>query len=365
MVGNELVYVREAIEQGHLSGAGVFTRRAEALLESELPGSRVLLTTSCTHALEMAAMLLELAPGDEVIVPSFTFPSTANAFALRGATPVFVDIRRDTLNLDEQLLASAITERTRAVVPVHYAGVACEMDPIMELCRRRNVAVVEDAAHGLFGSYRGQPLGTFGSLAALSFHETKNVYCGEGGALVINDAGFVPRAEMLREKGTDRSRFYRGEVDRYTWRDIGSSYVPSDMLAAFLLAQLEKRGPTQAARARLWQHYRDALREWAAKKGADVPSVPGDRETSFHLFHLVMPSRRDRDALIRHLSGRGVQAIFHYQPLHSSPMGQSFGGRPGQCPVAESVSERLVRLPLFASLSYGEHARVVDAVLSF
>lgn len=365
VVGNELAYVRDAIERGHISGAGSYTRRCEALLERELGAHRVLLTTSCTHSLEMAALLLRITPGDEVIVPSFTFPSSANAFVLHGATPVFVDVREDTLNLDERLLLQAITSRTRAVVVVHYGGVAAELESILALCTARGIAVVEDNAHGLFGNYHDQPLGTLGALGALSFHETKNVYCGEGGALVINDEDLVARAEILREKGTDRSRFFRGEVDRYQWVDVGSSYVPSDMLAAFLLGQLEQRRAVQESRARLWNRYRGELDDWARRKGARLPEVPQGVTSSHHLFHVLLASPEERDAFIRHLRDRGVHAIFHYQPLHLSPMGRRFGGRDGQCPVTESASARVVRLPLFASLSDEEQSIVIDAVLAF
>jgi len=365
LVGNELAYVRDAIERGHISGDGVYTRRCESALSEILGGARVLLTTSCTHALEMAALLLDVGPGDEVIVPSFTFVSTANAFALRGARPVFVDVREDTLNLDERLLRAAITPCTRAIVPVHYGGVACEMDSILAIAREAGAVVVEDNAQGLFGHYRGRPLGTFGAMSALSFHETKNISCGEGGALVLNDPSLAPRAEILREKGTDRSRFFRGEVDKYTWLDLGSSYVPADMLAAFLLGQLEEREKVQSARGRIWQRYRDGLGEWARTRGVELPRVPAHCESSHHLFHLLLPSLEERQALIAHLRGRGVHAIFHYLPLHLSTMGSTFGGRPGDCPVAEAVSERVVRLPFFASLSEAEQMRVIDAVRAF
>jgi dTDP-4-amino-4,6-dideoxygalactose transaminase len=363
--GRELAYVHDAIERGHLSGDGVYTRKCEAVLSELLRGARVLLTTSCTHALEMAALLLDLRPGDEVILPSFTFVSTANAFVLRGARPVFVDIRSDTLNMDETLLAAAITERTRAIVPVHYGGVGCEMEIINSIARAAGAAVVEDNAHGLFGAYRGQPLGTFGTMSTLSFHETKNVQCGEGGALVLNDEALAARAEILREKGTDRSRFFRGEIDRYTWVDIGSSYVPADMLAAFLFGQLEESERIQATRERLWRRYQQELGDWARSTGIRLPHVPNDRTTSFHLFHLLLPSYEERQAFIAHLRGRGVHAIFHYLPLHSSEMGQRFGGRPGDCPVAEAVSDRVVRLPLFPGMTEAEQTRVIAAAHSF
>jgi dTDP-4-amino-4,6-dideoxygalactose transaminase len=365
LAGREIEYLADAVGRGHLSGDGFYTRRCHELLEEILGVPRVLLTTSCTHALEMAALLLEIGPGDEVIVPAFTFVSTVNAFVLRGARPVFADIRPDTLNLDERRLAASLTPRTRAIVPVHYAGVACEMDPILEVARAAGAAVVEDNAHGLFGAYQGRPLGTLGALATLSFHETKNLFCGEGGALLVNDPDLAARAEILREKGTDRSRFFRGEVDRYTWVDVGSSYLPSDLLAAFLLAQLEGRESIQARRCQVWERYREGLAGWAAQRGVGLPVVPGHCTQPYHLFYLLLPSREERDALIEHLRSRRIQAVFHYLPLHLSPMGRQLGGREGQCPVTEDVSGRLVRLPFFTDLSEEEQDRVVEAVLAF
>jgi dTDP-4-amino-4,6-dideoxygalactose transaminase len=365
VVGNEFAYIRDAVERGHLSGDGTWTRKCEAVLSGEMGGARVLLTTSCTHALEMAALLLDIREGDEVIVPSFTFVSTANAFALRGARIVFIDIQPDTFNLDETLLPSLITPRTKAVVPVHYSGVACAIEPILAAAEAAGVAVVEDNAHGLFGRYRDRPLGTFGALSTLSFHETKNVFCGEGGALVVNDRDLIARAEVVREKGTDRSRFFRGEVDKYSWLDLGSSYVLSDMLAAFLFAQLEQRERIQAARQRLWHRYRDEVADWAHARGVQLPHVPEGSSSAHHLFHLLMTSLDERQAMIAHLRSRGVQAIFHYVPLHLSAMGEKFGGRPGDCPVAESVSDRIVRLPFYTSMSVSEQTRVIEAVRSF
>lgn len=365
IAGNEIEYVRDAVARGHISGDGVYTRECERILGDILGGARVLLTTSCTHALEMAALLLDLHPGDEVIVPSFTFVSTANAFALRGARPVFIDIRPDTLNLDERLLAGKITSHTRAIVPVHYAGIGAEMNAINEIAKPRNIAVIEDNAHGLFGAFGDKPLGTFGTMSTLSFHETKNVYCGEGGALVLNDESLVARAEIVREKGTDRRRFFRGEVDKYTWQDFGSSYVASDMLAAFLFGQLEAREQIQVTRARLWNRYHEAFAAWASSRGVQLPYIPPHCTSAHHLFHLLLPNLEERDAFIAHLRARGVHAIFHYLPLHLSEKGRELGGRPGECPVTENVSDRLVRLPLFASLSEGEQQRVIDAVCSF
>jgi dTDP-4-amino-4,6-dideoxygalactose transaminase len=313
----------------------------------------------------MAALLLDVGPGDEFILPSFTFVSTANAFVLRGARPVFADVKPDTLNLDERLLEGLVTPRTRAVVAVHYAGVSCEMDAIQAFAARHRLAVVEDNAHGLFATYRGRPLGTAGSLATLSFHETKNISCGEGGALVINDPGLVERAEILREKGTNRSRFFRGQVDKYTWVDLGSSYVLSDLLAALLWAQLEDRERIQQSRHQTWECYHAQLADWAAARGVQLPTLPPETRHPAHLFYMVMPSLAARQALIAHLRAAGIKAVFHYQPLHLSEMGARFGGKSGDCPVTEWVSDRLVRLPLYADLTDGDRARVVAAVRSF
>jgi dTDP-4-amino-4,6-dideoxygalactose transaminase len=363
LTGNEMSYVAEAIRIGHISGDGGFTKRCRSLLEEELAVPQVLLTTSCTHALEMAAMLLDIQPGDEVIVPSFTFVSTVNAFVLRGARPVFIDIRPDTLNLDEALIERHISPRTRAIVPVHYAGVACEMEPILEMCAHHGVAVVEDTAHGLLAKYRGRNLGTFGSMATLSFHETKNFICGEGGALLVNDSRYVERAEILREKGTNRSRFFRGQVDKYTWVDVGSSYVLSDLLAAFLLAQLESRTEVRAKRRRIWERYYSYLRNWAEEHSVQLPVVPSWCEQSYHMFYMLLPSAARRDALIAHLKRHDILSVFHYIPLHTSEMGRRFGGRPGDCPVTESVSDRLVRLPFYNDLGEDDQMRVIAAIL--
>ncbi|HLX07278.1 MAG TPA: dTDP-4-amino-4,6-dideoxygalactose transaminase [Thermoanaerobaculia bacterium] len=365
LVGDELRYMSEAIAAGRISGDGDFSRRCHELLERELGAPRVLLTTSCTHALEMCSLLLDLAPGDEVIVPSFTFVSTANAFALRGARPVFADVRPDTLNLDESLLPELIGPRTRAIVAVHYAGVGCEMAAILALAGRHGLAVVEDNAHGLFGKHGGTKLGTFGGLATLSFHETKNVTCGEGGALIVNDARYLERAETVRQKGTNRSQFFRGMVDKYSWVDLGSSYLPSDMLAAFLLAQLEARDRIQAARRRLWQRYEQELASWAAANGARLPVVPPGCEQPFHLFYLLLPSLAARQALIAHLRGHGILAAFHYVPLHLSAYGRQAAARWRDCPVAADVADRLVRLPLFYDLSAADQSRVIAAVQAF
>jgi dTDP-4-amino-4,6-dideoxygalactose transaminase len=356
--------VAEAARSRHPGGDGPFGRQVEAVL-STVVGERTLLTTSCTHALEVAAILLGLGPGDEVVVPGFTFVSTALAFTMRGATPVFVDVRPDTLNLDERQLEAAITPRTRAVVPVHYGGIACDMDAIGSIAARHGVAVVEDAAHGLLGAHRGRPLGSIGDLGAFSFHETKNFSAGEGGALVVRDPELAARAEIIREKGTNRSRFFRGEVDKYTWVDLGSSYVMADVLAAMLLGQLEERDAVQAARRATWERYDSALRGWAAEHGVATPVVPVGCDPAWHLYHLVLPTDDARDRCISHLRERGVKATFHYLPLHLSEMGLRFGGRAGQLPVTEAVSDRLVRLPLYTDLTPDEREQVVDAVLAF
>ncbi len=365
VTGDEIDYIRAAIATPKFSGDGSFTAHCHRLLEQSLGIQKALLTTSCTHALEMAALLLDIAPGDEVILPAFTFPSTANAFVLRGARPIFVDIRADTLNIDENQIEQRITGRTKAIFLVHYAGVGCEMDAILAIARLRAIAVVEDNAHGLYGRYRGRYLGTFGELAALSFHETKNFSCGEGGALLINDAQFNQRAEILREKGTDRSRFFRGEIDKYNWVDVGSSYLPSDLLAAFLRAQLEHRDQIQSMRREVWENYARELASWADTNGARLPIVPPECEQSYHMFYLIMPSSKSRQALISHLAGVGILAVFHYLPLHLSPMGLRFGGGEGDCPVTEDLADRLLRFPFFTGLSSSEQAQVIDAVRAF
>jgi dTDP-4-amino-4,6-dideoxygalactose transaminase len=365
MTGRELEYIAEAVQAGHLSGDGQFTRRCHTFLEETLGVPKALLTTNCTHALEMAALLLDIQPGDEVIVPSFTFVSTVNAFVLRGARPVFIDIRPDTLNLDETQLERLITPRTRAVVPVHYAGVGCAMDVIGDLAAQHHIAVVEDNAHGLFGRYRGQYLGTFGALATQSFHETKNFTCGEGGALLINDPALVERAEIIREKGTNRSRFFRGMVDKYTWVDVGSSYLPSDALAAYLWAQFEARDDIQARRARLYGRYHTELAGWAEANGVRQPIIPPECDQAYHMYYLLLPSLEARTALIAHLRARGIWAVFHYLPLHLSDMGREFGGQPGDCPVTEDLSDRLLRLPFFNSMTPDEQTRVIEAIREF
>jgi dTDP-4-amino-4,6-dideoxygalactose transaminase len=365
MMGRELEYISEAVHNAHISGDGPFTKKVSALLEAELGVPKVLLTTSCTHALEMMALLLDIQPGDEVIFPSFTFVSTVNAFVLRGAKPVFLDIRPDTLNLDESHLEAAITPRTRAMVAMHYAGVGCEMDVILEIAARHGVPVLEDNAHGLFGRYKGKLLGTFGVLASQSFHETKNFTCGEGGALVINDPNYIERAEIIREKGTNRSRFFRGQVDKYTWVDLGSSYLPSDILAAFLYAQLENRNTIQAQRCRIWETYFTGLKVWSSAHGVQLPYVPETCQQSYHMFYLLMPSLELRQGLIAHLKKNGINSVFHYLPLHLSEMGVRFGGKQGDCPVTERVSDQLLRLPFYNVLGREEQERVIESIAGY
>ena len=313
----------------------------------------------------MAALLLDIKPGDEVILPSFTFVSTANAFVLRGARPVFADIRPDTLNLDERLLERLVTPRTRAIVVVHYSGVACEMDTIGRIAEQYKIPVIEDNAHGLFGKYKGRWLGTFGCMATQSFHETKNITCGEGGALLINDGSYDERAEVLREKGTNRSRFFRGQVDKYTWIDHGSSYLPSDILAAFLYAQLEASEQIQWYRRKAWQFYFDHLVGWAEENQVRLPIIPQECDQPYHMFFLLLSCAEERSDLIRHLDSAGINAVFHYLPLHLSPMGRQLGGREGDCPVTEDVSNRLLRLPFFNDISEGDQLQVVGQLKNF
>jgi dTDP-4-amino-4,6-dideoxygalactose transaminase len=363
--GHEHEYIAEAIASGHVSGDGPFSKRCHAFLEKELGVPRALLTTSCTHALEMSALLLDIKPGDEVIVPSFTFVSCVNAFVLRGAKPVFIDIRADTLNFDHEQFESLITGRTKAAVLVHYAGVGCDMDQIMEVAARHHVQLVEDNAHGLFGRYRDRWLGTFGVMATQSFHETKNFSCGEGGALIINDESYIERAEVIREKGTNRSRFFRGQVDKYTWTDLGSSYLPSDVLAALLLAQFEARDRIQSARKRIWETYQANLDGWAQDNEVRLPVIPPYSEQAYHMFYMVLPSLQARQDLIGHLKARGIMAVFHYLPLHLSEMGRRFDGGEADCPITEQVSDGLLRLPFYSHLSESDQARVIAAVREF
>lgn len=364
-IGNEMAYIQQALSNMHVSGDGAFTKQTHKLLETILGVPRVLLTTSCTHALEMSAILLDIQPGDEVIVPAFTFVSSINAFVLRGAQPVFVDVRPDTLNLDESKLEALITERTKVIVPVHYGGVACEMDTIMDIANRHHVAVVEDNAHALFGKYKGRYLGTFGQLATQSFHETKNFHCGEGGALLINDPALVERAEIIREKGTNRSRFFRGQIDKYSWVDVGSSYLPSDMLAGFLLAQLEEREVIQAQRQSIYCYYQQHLSDWAEEHRVQTPFVPDTVEHAYHNYFLLLPSLEVRTRLIAYLKEKGIQSVFHYLPLHLSDKGREYGGKLGDCPVTEDISDRLLRLPFYNTMTEDELQTVVQALYEF
>lgn len=365
VVGNEMDHIAAAIRDSRIAGDGAFTRMCSTLLEEALGVPKVLLTTSCTHALEMSALLLNIRPGDEVIIPAFTFVSTVNAFVLRGAAPVFIDVHSTTLNLDESQLERLITPRTKAIVPVHYAGVGCTMERIIEIAGRNRVAIVEDNAHGLFGKYDGKWLGTFGCLATQSFHETKNFVCGEGGALLLNDPSYIERAEIIREKGTDRSRFFKGQVDKYTWVDIGSSYLPSELLAAFLFGQLEQRELVQAKRRKIWEHYHSRISPWAEEAGIRLPVIPEGCDHPYHMFYILVPSLEKRQALIAHFKSRGISANFHYLPLHLSGMGRRLGGKPGDFPVTEDISQRLLRLPFFYELTEEEQDSVILALREF
>jgi len=365
LTGNENLYIAQVMAAGHASGDGPFTKKCHEFFEQTLGVSKALLTTSCTHALEMSAILLQIQPGDEVILPSFTFVSTANAFVLRGAKPVFADIRADTLNIHERQIEQLITEKTRAIVVVHYAGVGCELDTILDIGRHYQIPVIEDNAHGLFGKYKEKHLGTFGSMATQSFHETKNISCGEGGALLINDPQYIERAEIIREKGTNRSRFFRGQVDKYSWVDVGSSYLPSDILAAFLYAQLEQADKIQKQRRFIWHYYDSHLKDWASDNNVQLPYIPAYCEQSYHMFYLVMPSLEARQAFITHLKSRNILSVFHYLPLHLSTMGMTFGGKPGDCPITEQVSDRLVRLPFYNDLTEPTLEEIVQAIYSY
>lgn len=362
MTGNELDNMAEAQRALHLSGDGGFTARCHRWIEQQTGCARALLTHSCSSALDMSALLLDIAPGDEIIMPSFTFVSTANAFVLRGGVPVFVDIREDTLNLDERLIEAAITPRTRAIAPVHYAGVGCEMDTIMAIARRHGLAVVEDAAQGVGASYKGRALGAIGDLGSFSFHETKNVIAGEGGALLVNDPALVQRAEIIREKGTDRARFYRGEIDKYTWQDVGSSYLPSEINAAFLWAQLEAAERITRERLTLWQRYHDGLAPLEQRGLLRRPIVPDDCAHNGHIYYVLLPPGVDRQIVLRKLSDNGVASVFHYVPLHSSPAGQRFGRAHGELALTTELSERLIRLPMWVGLTDSQQRRVCDTL---
>lgn len=362
MTGKELWYIAQAHHGGQLSGDGPFTKKCNTWLEKRTSAKKALLTHSCTAALEMTAILADIVPGDEVIMPSYTFVSTANAFVLRGAIPVFIDIRPDTLNIDEARIESAITSRTKAIVVVHYAGVGCEMDTIMEIANRHKLIVIEDAAQGLMARYKGRALGSIGHMSTLSFHETKNVVSGEGGALLINDLEFAERAEIIREKGTNRSQFFRGQVDKYTWVDVGSSYLPGEIIAAFLWAQLEDATHITTQRMVLWERYHEAFEELEAQDKVRRPIIPNECEHNAHMYYLLLPSLEARTKLIAALRAKDIGAVFHYVPLHSSPAGQKYGRTAGAMLHTDTLSDRLVRLPLWPDLGKQQHA-VVDAVM--
>lgn len=365
IVGKELHYISQAVLSGQISGDGTFTKKCHDFFEETFGARKALLTHSCTAALEMAAILCDVGPGDEVILPSFTFVSTANAFYLRGAKLVFVDVRPDTLNIDEEKIKSAVTDRTKVIVPVHYAGVACEMDTIMEVAKNNNIFVVEDAAQAVSSKYKNRYLGTIGDFGTYSFHETKNFICGEGGALLINNEKFIERAEIIREKGTDRSKFFRGEVDKYSWVDVGSSYLPSDILAAFLYAQLEHMGQINNKRSEVFDYYYNALQPLEENGFLTLPFVSRECESNNHMFYILLNDEETRNSLIDYLSSNNINAVFHYVPLHLSEVGRSMGYTEGMLPVTESVSNRLLRLPFYYEITRGEQTEVVDKITRF
>jgi dTDP-4-amino-4,6-dideoxygalactose transaminase len=362
--GKEMANIAQAMANGHLSGDGPFTRQCHSWLERQAGAGKALLTHSCTAALEMAAILAGIEAGDEVILPSYTFVSTANAFVLRGAVPVFVDVRADTINLNEQLIEAAITPRTRAIVPVHYAGVSCAMDVILEIASRHRLMVIEDAAQGIMSTFQGRPLGALGHLGAFSFHETKNIISGEGGALLVNEPAMAARAEIIREKGTNRSQFFRGQVDKYTWVDIGSSFLPGEMVAGYLAAQLEEAEAITARRLALWVRYHEAFADLEHAGMVRRPMIPAGCTHNAHMYYLLLPGLEERTAFIEHMKALEIQCVFHYVPLHSSPRGRLVGRAGGAMTVTDDVADRLVRLPLWVDLA--EHQdRVIDAVLQF
>jgi dTDP-4-amino-4,6-dideoxygalactose transaminase len=363
IIGRELSLINDAVAQGQLSGDGAYTKLCHRWFEDKLGAKKALLTHSCTGALEMAAILCDIQPGDEVILPSYTFVSTANAFVLRGAVPVFVDIRPDTLNIDETLIEAAITPRTRAIVPVHYAGVPCEMDRIMAIAEKYNLLVVEDAAQALLSTYKGRALGSIGHFGCLSFHETKNIISGEGGALLVNDARFTERAEVIREKGTNRSQFFRGEVDKYTWVDIGSSYLPSELVSAFLYAQLEHAGEITARRCHICTGYSTQLAP--LQQSGILRIADFDEDSNGHLYYIIVDSLATRSALIAHLKDNGIHTVFHYVPLHSSPAGRRYGRVASSMQVTDDLNERLLRLPLYYEMTDDDVMRVSQAIIAF
>jgi dTDP-4-amino-4,6-dideoxygalactose transaminase len=365
--GKELNYIFETISNGQIAGNQMFSIRSQIFLENLLGTTKALLTTSCTHSLEMSALLIGIRPGDEVIIPAFTFVSTANAFVLHGAKPVFCDIRPDTLNLDESKLEALITPKTKAIIPVHYAGVGCEMDVIMDIANGHGIPVVEDNAHGLFGEFRGKYLGTFGSLATQSFHETKNITCGEGGALLINDKRYIKRAEIIREKGTNRTQFFRGEVNKYSWEDIGSSYVMSDVLAAFLYGQLENWKKIQGKRRLVWERYDNELKDWAKKRDIQTPFVPIHCKQAHHMYYLIMPTKAKRAKFIDILKANNITAVFHYLPLNKSPYAKDMqmnGWKEFNCPMSVYISDRIVRLPFYTGLNIKDQSEIINFIKS-
>jgi dTDP-4-amino-4,6-dideoxygalactose transaminase len=365
LTGKELHYISEAHALGQLSGDGPFTRRCNAWLEQTTGSTKALLTHSCTAALDMAAILADIAPGDEVVMPSYTFSSTANAFVLRGGVPVFVDIRPDTLNIDETKIEAAITSKTKAIVPVHYAGVSCEMDAIMAIADRHHLLVIEDAAQGIMSTYRGKPLGSIGHLGCLSFHETKNIIAGEGGALLINDSRLIERAEIVREKGTNRSKFFRGEVDKYTWVDVGSSYLPGEIVAAFLWAQMEDVKRITDKRLAIWNMYAAGLHGIAREGALRLPVVPAECKHNAHMFYVLFGDLDSRTRAIAYLRERGITTVFHYVPLHSSPAGVRFGRAQGDMTVTNDTGDRLLRLPLYYDMSEADTQRVIEALIAY
>lgn len=363
--GKEIDYIKQAVENQKICGDGEFTKKCSAWIEEQTGTTRCLLTTSCTHATEMAALLLDIKPGDEVIMPSYTFVSTADAFVLRGATPVFVDIRPDTMNIDENLIEDAITDKTKAIVPVHYAGVGCEMDKIMDIAKRHGLKVVEDAAQGIMASYKGKPLGTFGDYGCFSFHETKNFSMGEGGALLIRDKENIERAEIFREKGTDRSKYFRGQVDKYRWQDFGSSYLPSELNAAYLYAQLEQADKIQGARMARWNQYHDALKPLEDEGKIQLPFIPEHCQHNAHMFYIKTKDMTERTALIDYMKSKDVLTVFHYIPLHTAPAGLKYGRFHGEDRYTTKESERLLRLPMYYSLTPEDTDYVADNILKF
>jgi len=363
--GNELKYIQAAFDNGKLSGDGEFTKKCSSFMEDRFSAPKVLLTTSGTHALDMAAMLLNLQEGDEIIVPSYTFSSTANAFILRGAVPIFIDIRADTLNINEDLIEEKITPKTKAIFIVHYAGIGCEMDKIKEIANKHKLPIVEDAAQGVNAKYKDKYLGTIGDLGIYSFHETKNYSCGEGGALVINNSKFIERAEILREKGTDRSKFFRGEVNKYGWVDMGSSYLPSEILAAVLYAQLEKISEIQKKRGAIFKFYYDNLKSLEQEKKIILPTTPAHTSSNYHMFYIILPDEQTRNKLMDYLKSSGILAVFHYLPLHSSKMGKTFGYKNGELPITEALSARLLRLPFYSDLKKDELKYIIKTIKQF